>query len=83
VYRLELYLKHVLSSSPNARSLQSRDLPPLDVALALHSYVLSPHRLFEDTLSEFPQLLALSEFPVIELVFLNLLSFIASLTPSD
>lgn len=67
VYRLELYLKHVLSSSPNAQSLQSRDLPPLDVALALHSYVLSPHRLFEDSLSSFPQLLALSEFPVIEL----------------
>jgi hypothetical protein len=68
LYRLELYLNHVLSSSASTRSLRSKDLPPLDVALALHSYVLSPHRLFEDSLSRFPQLLAVGEFPVIELV---------------
>ena len=68
VHRLALYLDNVLGPVTDTQSLERKALPPLDVALVLHSYVLSPHRFFEDSIIRFPQLSAAKEFPVIELV---------------
>ncbi|KAI5121926.1 hypothetical protein M0805_000255 [Coniferiporia weirii] len=40
------------------------ELPPFDVAMMLHTCMLSPHRYYEDGLTRFPQLLAIGAFPL-------------------
>ena len=50
-YRLELWLAHILKGQTEALAddqLPDALLPPLDVALVLHSYYLNPLRLLED-----------------------------------
>ncbi|KAF4568030.1 hypothetical protein EYR40_010572 [Pleurotus pulmonarius] len=65
-YRLQLWVDGILESGDdNVHGiLQGCELPPLDVALALHSLILSPHRYFEDSQLRFPQLNRLKEFPL-------------------
>jgi hypothetical protein len=64
LHRLELWLTAVLGPSKDRNSIEPEELPPLDVALVLHSYMLSPHRYFEDATTRFPQLLGMGAFPL-------------------
>ncbi|KAL4266764.1 Glycine-rich domain-containing protein-like protein [Pleurotus pulmonarius] len=65
-YRLQLWVDGILETGDDSvhGMLQACELPPLDVALALHSLMLSPHRYFEDSQLRFPQLNRLKEFPL-------------------
>ncbi|GAA5823935.1 hypothetical protein JCM11251_003351 [Rhodosporidiobolus azoricus] len=47
VYRLELFLDKVIKD-PSLSTARVRVTPPLDVALALHSYMLNPGNFIED-----------------------------------
>ncbi|KAJ8507636.1 hypothetical protein ONZ45_g10006 [Pleurotus djamor] len=61
-YRLELWLS-IIGDRANVREVGPDELPPLDVALALHSMMLSPHRFFEDAQLRFPQLQRIKGYP--------------------
>ena len=64
-YRLQVWLEQVVNTDGEEdfekKPLQDHELPPLDVALALHSYMLSPLRYFEDSGRRFPQLKRMKE----------------------
>ena|ERR1700761_7515156 len=59
--------------------LQDHELPPLDVLLVLHSYMLAPHKFSEDCSRLYPQLASIGKFPfeqtVCALILLVLLAF--------
>ncbi|KAF7437586.1 hypothetical protein PC9H_004428 [Pleurotus ostreatus] len=64
-YRLQLWVEKIISTSDEEQKpLQDRELPPLDVALALHSLMLSPRRYFEDSMVRFKQLKRINEYPL-------------------
>ncbi|KAF4563682.1 hypothetical protein EYR36_002920 [Pleurotus pulmonarius] len=67
-YRLQVWLEQVIKTDGEEdfekKALQDHELPPLDVALALHSYMLSPLRYFEDSELRFPQLKRMKEYPL-------------------
>ncbi|KAF9487000.1 hypothetical protein BDN71DRAFT_759373 [Pleurotus eryngii] len=64
-YRLQLWVEKIISTSDEGQKpLQDHELPPLDVALALHSLMLSPRRYFEDSVIRFKQLKRVSEYPL-------------------
>ncbi|KAG9218056.1 hypothetical protein CCMSSC00406_0008833 [Pleurotus cornucopiae] len=54
----------VSTGDEEQKPLTDRELPPLDVALALHSLMLSPRRYFEDSVVRFKQLKRVSEYPL-------------------
>ncbi|KAJ8495773.1 hypothetical protein ONZ45_g12721 [Pleurotus djamor] len=64
-YRLQLWLDLIADhvESGMAEPLLPTEIPPLDVALALHSMMLSPHRFFEDAQLRFPQLKRIDKYP--------------------
>jgi len=66
-HRLELWLTHVICNDRAEQTLSLQDLPPLDVALVLQAYMLSPHRYFEDTYVRFPGLASAGAYPLVEL----------------
>lgn len=64
-YRLLLWVEKIISTGDEEQTpLQDRELPPLDVALALHSLMLSPRRYFEDSVVRFKQLKRVNEYPL-------------------
>lgn len=63
-YRLQLWVERIIKIGDEEQPLQEHELPPLDVALALHSLMLSPHRYFEDSELRFGQLKRLREYPL-------------------
>lgn len=64
-YRLQLWVETILKNGDNEdQPLQEHELPPLDVAMALHSLMLSPCRYFEDSELRFRQLKRLTEYPL-------------------
>lgn len=64
-YRLQLWVERILKiGDEEQQPLQEHELPPLDVALALHSLMLSPHRYFEDSELRFRQLKRVKEYPL-------------------
>ena len=68
VHRFELWLKLVVLPSKDRTSIESNELPPLDVVAVWHAFVLGPFRYYEDCKFKFPQLYASGPFPVRELV---------------
>ncbi|GAA5986197.1 hypothetical protein JCM10908_006452 [Rhodotorula pacifica] len=54
VYRLELYVRALAATENEGEA--DHFLPPLDVCLVLHAYILNPFCFAEDTLRVFPQL---------------------------
>lgn len=69
-YRFELWLNKIVGSVPvsEERKLLQEELPPLDVVMFWHAYVLRPHRLFEAGVTDYPQLYALGPLPLEALV---------------
>ncbi|KAF9489706.1 hypothetical protein BDN71DRAFT_1435221 [Pleurotus eryngii] len=64
-YRLQLWVDKIIKiGDEEQQQLQEHELPPLDVALALHSLMLSPHRYFEDSELRFRQLKRMKEYPL-------------------
>ncbi|KAF4586563.1 hypothetical protein EYR38_010842 [Pleurotus pulmonarius] len=63
-YRLQLWVERIINMGREEQPLHENELPPLDVALALHSLMLSPHRYFEDSELRFRQLKRLREYPL-------------------
>ncbi|KAF4562688.1 hypothetical protein EYR36_004082 [Pleurotus pulmonarius] len=63
-YRLQLWVEKVINIGDEEQPLQARELPPLDVAMALHSLMLSPARYFEDSELRFRQLKRMEEYPL-------------------
>jgi len=70
LYRLELWVTKVLGPLSIRDTIQSNELPPLDVALVLHAYMLSPHHYLEDCMRCYPQLLGAGPFPLVAMVYL-------------
>ncbi|KAL0957947.1 hypothetical protein HGRIS_000128 [Hohenbuehelia grisea] len=66
-HRLDLWLRKIVGLD-HRKALQPNELPPLDVALVLHAYMISPHYFYEDSHSRVPELSALAKFPLHELV---------------
>ncbi|KAF9490439.1 hypothetical protein BDN71DRAFT_1498568 [Pleurotus eryngii] len=63
-YCLQLWVNKIIKIGDEEQPLQEHELPPLDVALALHSLMLSPHRYFEDSELRFRQLKRMKEYPL-------------------
>ncbi|KAL0957952.1 hypothetical protein HGRIS_000133 [Hohenbuehelia grisea] len=63
VARLEIWLEKVIGRTADRGPILAKELPPLDVAMALHSYMLSPRLFRDDAVGTYPQLKALLEFP--------------------
>lgn len=72
-YRLQLWVERIIKDGDDERlllrdyeqlPLRNDELPPLDVALALHSLMLSPYRYFEDSELRFKQLKRMREYPL-------------------
>lgn len=65
VYRFELWATKVIVSSTStadgpvtkSRELAPNELPPLDVMMVWHTYMLNPRTYYEDTLRNLPGLL--------------------------
>jgi hypothetical protein len=74
VYRLKLWIKFVLRPkhlSGTDSTLQSFELPPFDVLIMLHAYMLHPHRFYEDMLRLHPELAVIEGFPLAQVVRLS------------
>ena len=80
LYRLELWLTLVVGERGEHRGLRPEKLPPLDVAILLHAFFLSPHRFVEDGFLRLPQLFTIGQFPLKQLVISiqNFITFKAS-----
>lgn len=64
-YRLQLWVEQIITDDNElCLPLKDHELPPLDVALALHSLMLSPHRYFEDSELRFRQLKRMQAYPL-------------------
>jgi len=67
--RFFIFLSKYLSGSIDENGNLIRDkLPPLDVLLVLHCYILYPLPFFEDSYRLYPQLLKLKRFPLREMI---------------
>ncbi|GLB42906.1 hypothetical protein LshimejAT787_1203550 [Lyophyllum shimeji] len=67
-YRLKLWIENVLRPSFELygprQGLDEPELPPFDVLVMLHSYMLHPRSFYEDTIRVYPELALLSGFPL-------------------
>ena len=76
IHRLKLWITQVLrpkfSLDPSSKGLQDVEIPPFDVLMILHSYMLHPHSFYEDGIRLNPEISVLSGFPfeqVVGLIF--------------
>ncbi|KAG8982677.1 hypothetical protein FRB90_006634, partial [Tulasnella sp. 427] len=77
VYRFEQWATRMIggvdddedsaSHEPSRRSLGPNEVPPLDVIMVWHTYMLNPRAYFEDCLRKLPGLLRVGSFPLIQL----------------
>ena len=72
VHRLHAWLTYVISTSADRSTVQPQELPPLDVLLLFHAYLLRPHRFYEASITTYPQLFAMGPFPLLQVVCCNL-----------
>lgn len=72
VYRFTLWIVKVLrpkfQSQGSNQGLLDYELPPFDVALLLHAYMLHPRPFYEDTIRLYPELAVLKGFPMSQVV---------------
>lgn len=72
VHRLKLWITNVLRPKHLSNGLNDEfplsELPPLDVLMMLHAYMLHPHRFYEDTLRVYPELALVKRFPLHQVV---------------
>ncbi|KAJ7221533.1 hypothetical protein GGX14DRAFT_670058 [Mycena pura] len=68
VERFTLWLEHVVKTACRTAGqkapLTSNEMPPLDVLMILHSFMLSPWNFFEDCVREYPFLASIGLFPL-------------------
>jgi len=76
IHRLKLWITQVLSPKFNldqsTKGLLDVEVPPFDVLMVLHSYMLHPHSFYEDSIRLNPEIVILSGFPfeqAVSLVF--------------
>lgn len=69
-HRFDLWVCHVLrrSGRDKAAPWQLNEIPPIDVLMLLHAYMLSPWNFYEDCYRSYPELEALGPFPLILIV---------------
>jgi hypothetical protein len=73
VFRFKLWIEHILrpkfklNSSSNT-GLIDIELPPFDVILILHAFMLHPRAFYEDTIRLYPELAVLNGFPLAQVV---------------
>jgi hypothetical protein len=67
IHRLKLWITQVLLPKFNldqsSKGLQDIEVPPFDVLVLLHSYMLHPHSFYEDSIRLHPEIAVLSGFP--------------------
>jgi len=67
IHRLKLWITQVLRPKFNfdqsCKGLQDYEVPPFDVLVLLHSYMLHPHSFYEDSIRLHPEIAVLSGFP--------------------
>lgn len=72
LHRFELWIHHVVRTparlARKEEPLQPQEIPPLDVAGFLLAYMLSPCMFWEDCIRMYPELDAISAYPVIQVV---------------
>lgn len=78
VHRFKSWILNILrptflSVGPD-QGLQECELPPFDVIVLLHSYMLHPRSFYEDTIRVYPELAILKGFPLLQVVRLIPLS---------
>ncbi|PPQ96744.1 hypothetical protein CVT26_010229 [Gymnopilus dilepis] len=69
VYRFRLWIERVLrpkfeKCGPTHVGLDDHEIPPYDVALVLHAFMLHPRAFYSDTIRLFPELAVLNGFPL-------------------
>ena len=72
VHRLELWITQILQPKfkldPSIRGLQNIEIPPFDVLMLLHSYMLHPHNFYEDSIRLHPEIAVVGGFPFEQVV---------------
>jgi hypothetical protein len=76
IHHLKLWITQVLrlkfTLDPSSKGLQDVEVPPFNVLMILHSYMLHPHSFYEDSIRLNPEVAVLSGFPfeqVVSLIF--------------
>jgi len=66
-HRFDLWVYRLLRRPGRdvAEPIQPNEIPPVDVLMLLHAYMLSPWNFYEDCNSTFPELKALGPFPLV------------------
>src|ERR1700691_2979759 len=74
IHRLKLWITQVLRPKFNlnqsTKGLQDVKVPPFDVLMILHSYMLRPHSFYKDSIRLNPEIAILSGFPLEQAVSL-------------
>jgi hypothetical protein len=79
VHRLKLWIVHVLRPKfmlyGSNQGLTDSEIPPLDVLVMLHGYMLHPRAFYEDTIRIHPELAVLNGFPFSQVVGSIMISY--------